>query len=378
MDAHKLDGAIAGGIAFIDAELARLLSREWEAVGFDPGQSHAGDALFLNGQRANRAGRADLAAIIAGGFATGPVGDDLGGPKTLQSLLETERLQDVVGAALEAFAAANAGLQKLLLGETAGWSDRRRCGRSGAGSNGDGCAGASQQTCEETAPGREAFNRGGGGLQVETVPAVHKFDGLSRAHPSTGLAQSAVRRARGVIRFDGVGRENVDALVAGNTGRLDFPLGGAKEISEREKGAAGANVLAPETPAKDSKKQNDEEQEDRNDVPGIETGIQVPAFGETEFERLNEKEKGAGNDWDGSNKSCEQDAEARGDEASDQKIIFEMHPPAAVLVFEFPAVDSLSDGPIKEIDGRSERADVTAEASRDEDADAQDHGRSRQ
>src|SRR5690349_19278644 len=74
MDAHELDGAVASGVAFIDAELARLCSSERQAVGFDPGQAHARDALFLEGQRANRASGADLATIITGRFATGPVG----------------------------------------------------------------------------------------------------------------------------------------------------------------------------------------------------------------------------------------------------------------------------------------------------------------
>src|SRR5688500_18137039 len=74
MNAHELDGAIACGVAFIDAELTCLLPSEREAIGLDPGEAHASHALFFDGQRANRAGGAHLAAVVAGRFATSPVG----------------------------------------------------------------------------------------------------------------------------------------------------------------------------------------------------------------------------------------------------------------------------------------------------------------
>lgn len=101
----------------------------------------------------------------------------------------------------------------------------------------------------------------------------------------------------------------------------------------------------------------------------IEPCIQIPPFGDSKFQWLYKEEEGACDDWDGGNKSSEEDAKKGRNEATDQEVIFQIYPPATILIVEFPAFDATSDRPIEEINNRSQRTDVTAKASRDEDAD---------
>ena len=126
MDAHEFDGVIARRVAFIDTELTRLASGERQAIGLDLGQPHAGDAFFLDGEGANGAGRTDLAAIVAGGFAPSPIRNDPRCPKAFEAVFEPRRLKNIIRAGLKTFAATNARLEKLLLGQASRRPHRRR------------------------------------------------------------------------------------------------------------------------------------------------------------------------------------------------------------------------------------------------------------
>src|SRR6185369_10859761 len=106
------------------AQLTRLAARVRQArVEVDDGEAHPGDFFLREIDRANRPGGTDLSAGVAARLATGPVGRGVGSPQTFQSLLKGERLQHVVGARLETFAAADAHLQKLLFGNASRWTD---------------------------------------------------------------------------------------------------------------------------------------------------------------------------------------------------------------------------------------------------------------
>src|SRR5262245_64279719 len=101
MDAHEFDGVIPRGVALIDTELTRLASGERQAIGLDLGQAHAHNALFLDGERANGARRTDLAAIVAGGFATRPIRNDSRCPKAGEAVFEARRLKHIIRAGLK-------------------------------------------------------------------------------------------------------------------------------------------------------------------------------------------------------------------------------------------------------------------------------------
>src|SRR5262245_55591064 len=142
MDAHEFDGVIARCVALIDTELTRLASGERQAIGLDLCQPHAGNTLFLDGERANGASRTDLAAIVAGGFATSPICDDSRCPKAFEAVFEARRLKNIIRAGLKTFAATNARLEKLLLRQTSGRPNRRCRAEARSGANcGQACAG---------------------------------------------------------------------------------------------------------------------------------------------------------------------------------------------------------------------------------------------
>src|SRR5262245_21905920 len=150
MDAHELDGVIAGGLALIDAELTGFAPGERQAMGLDLCQPHAGNALFLDGERANRARGTDLAAIVASGFATRPIRNDSRCPKAFEAVFEARRLKHIIRAGLKTFAATNARLEKLLLGQASGRPHRRRGAEARSGADcGQACAG--QKSGEEAA-----------------------------------------------------------------------------------------------------------------------------------------------------------------------------------------------------------------------------------
>src|SRR4029077_6395341 len=71
-------------------------------------------------QRADRAGRTDLPAIVAARFATVPVGLHFRRPETFGAWRESLRLEHFVRAGLEALAAADAHLEELFLRHAAG------------------------------------------------------------------------------------------------------------------------------------------------------------------------------------------------------------------------------------------------------------------
>ena len=75
------------------------------------------------------------------------------------------------------------------------------------------------------------------------VPPVHKFDRMGGADATASLAEGAICRARGEVRFDGVERTDFHALVAGDTGGLDFSFGRTEEVAQGENGAARTNIL---------------------------------------------------------------------------------------------------------------------------------------
>ncbi|MCK6501368.1 MAG: 4Fe-4S binding protein, partial [Nitrospira sp.] len=130
MDPHELDRVVPGRLAFIDAQLARLASREGQAGRFDARQAHPHDPLLFHGQSPDRAGRTHLSAVVAGRLASRPVRHHARRPKRIPAVLESSRLQDVVGAGLETLAAPDAGLEKLGLGQAAGRPHWRRSGRA--------------------------------------------------------------------------------------------------------------------------------------------------------------------------------------------------------------------------------------------------------
>ena len=143
------------------------------------------------------------------------------------------------------------------------------------------------------------------------VPTVDKFDGMSWAHAATGLAQSAIRSAGVVVGLDGVEGADLDAFVAGNTGGLNLAFGGAEEVAERKQRSTRANVLAPKAPSEHAEKEDGQEEQDRNDMTGIEAGVQIPAFGESKLERLDQKKEGARDHGNRCDETGEQETEDR-------------------------------------------------------------------
>ena len=75
------------------------------------------------------------------------------------------------------------------------------------------------------------------------VPPVHKFDRMGGAYATASLAEGAIRGSRGEVWFDGVERADLDTLVAGDTGGLDFSFGRTEEVAQGENGAARTNIL---------------------------------------------------------------------------------------------------------------------------------------
>jgi hypothetical protein len=49
-----------------------------------------------------------------------------------------------------------------------------------------------------------------------------------------------------------------------------------------------------------------------------------------------------------------------------------VHPPTAVLVFQFPPFNAAANGPIEKIDDGSQRTDITTKTSRNDQADSED------
>src|SRR5262245_27014797 len=126
MDAHEFDGVIARCFALIDTELTCFASSQRQAIGLDLCLPHAGNAPYFDGECENGASRADLAAIIARGFATSPIRDDPRCPKAFQAVFDARRLKNIIGAGLKTFAATDARLEKLLFGQASGRPHRRR------------------------------------------------------------------------------------------------------------------------------------------------------------------------------------------------------------------------------------------------------------
>src|SRR6185503_2652313 len=160
--------------------------------------------------------------------------------------------------------APDAGLEELILRQTS----RRSHGRNFFGRrkhDGNDHARARERSQQEGAPGGAWLGGGLKGFELELVPAVHKFDRVGRTHAAAGLAQGAFRGARGVVRLDGVERTNLDTLVARDAGGLDFAFGHAEEIAEGKNRAAGADVLTPESPAKDAEEQDAQEEQNGDD-----------------------------------------------------------------------------------------------------------------
>jgi hypothetical protein len=146
MHAHEFDGVVTSRLAFVHAQLAG----SWPANGrqgrFNLRQAHSGNSFLFHRQRANRAGWANLPAVVARGFATGPVGVDLGCPQSCQAMLEAGGLKDVVGAGLKTFATPDAGLQEFFFRQTSRRAHGMHIGRCGKGLRG-GDANASE-TCK--------------------------------------------------------------------------------------------------------------------------------------------------------------------------------------------------------------------------------------
>src|SRR5262245_44962607 len=118
MNPHKLNGAIARGVAFIDTQLARFAAVQRQTEWLDLGQAHTRDSLFFDRQCANRACGTDLATVIARSFAPCPVCNHSRRPKPLKPLFQTGGLQNIVWTRLKTLAASNACLEKLPFRQT--------------------------------------------------------------------------------------------------------------------------------------------------------------------------------------------------------------------------------------------------------------------
>src|SRR6185436_13586034 len=103
--------------------------------------------------------------------------------------------------------------------------------------------------------------------------------------------------------LNGVERTDLDTLVARDAGGLDFAFGHAEEIAEGKKRAARADVLAPESPAKQAEEENGQEEQNGDNVPGVEPGVQIPAPSRPQLQRLDQKKEGPGHHRDGRDES---------------------------------------------------------------------------
>src|SRR5262245_29422846 len=274
---QELDRVVPGRVALVDAELARLAARVGQAGPLvDHGQSDAGDPLLLQRQGADGAGGADLPAGVAARVATGPVGGHARRPQPLQPLLEPERLEHVVGARLEALAAADAHLKELRLGNAprrAHWPEGARVVEAGAegpraeaGADPPGGRRRDADGGREEAPAadrRLARGRIIRRLQLDELPAVDELDGVRRADAAAGLAERAVGGAGREVGLDGVERADLHAPVAVDAARLHLPLARAEQVRQREDRPARADVLAPEAGAEQAQGEHAQEQRDR-------------------------------------------------------------------------------------------------------------------
>ena len=121
-DAQELDGVVSGDNAFIHTQLTGLAKRIGKTgLSIHDGQTHAGDTLLVEFQRADRTCGTDLAAVIAARIAARPVGDQVRRPEPLAPLYKPQRLkQRIVGTRTKTLAAADAECEELRFGHAPG------------------------------------------------------------------------------------------------------------------------------------------------------------------------------------------------------------------------------------------------------------------
>ena len=125
-NSQEFDGVVTSHRAFIHAQLTRFPSHVRKTrISIHHGETHAGHSFLIERQWTDGTCRADLSTVAATRIAARPVGRELRGPKTIQSKLQSQRLNRVVGTRAKALAApdaADAAGQKLGFGNTARWT----------------------------------------------------------------------------------------------------------------------------------------------------------------------------------------------------------------------------------------------------------------
>ena len=104
---------------------------------------------------------------------------------------------------------------------------------------------------------------------------------MTGTNPAAGLAKRAIGYAGGEVGLDGVKGADFDALVAVDAGVFDLAFADAEQVADREHGAAGADIFAPETGAQKSEGEDAEEERDGDKMADVHRGDQVPAAEQT-------------------------------------------------------------------------------------------------
>jgi hypothetical protein len=126
LDRSHFDRAVAGGVAFIEAELALALSAMRQAeLSVDQGDPHHGLPLLSQRERLDGAGRADLRAEVAVLMAASVRKNGHGRPQCFEATLQPSGLQHRARAYLETLLAPDTEIQEPLLGDTARRTDRK-------------------------------------------------------------------------------------------------------------------------------------------------------------------------------------------------------------------------------------------------------------
>ena len=193
---------------------------------------------------------------------------------------------------------------------------------------------------------------------------------MRRADAAAGLAERAVGGAGREVGLDRVERADLDALVAVDAGALDLPLGHAKQIAERKDRAARADILAPEPRLEEAQAEHGEEQRRARRsaprsaaAPGASRACSAVCSGSKRNRSPRVMTGIAATKPVTSTPHSEQTSDA------EQQVVLDMHPPAVVRHAE--PRHAPADGPVEQIDQRAERAEVAAEAARNEHADQQ-------
>src|SRR6185503_7248999 len=104
----------------------------------------------------------------------------------------------------------------------------------------------------------------------------------------------------------------------------------------------------------------------------VEPGIEVPSFGQSQLQWLDQKEERTRNDRDRCHESGQQYSAHRRNQTTEEDVVFQMHPPATVLVLDFPTIYPASQRPVKQVNHRAQWTDVTAKTARNQKANCKD------